>query len=438
MGNSNLRTRTGLCRLILILVAIGAHPVLAQNTATAVSKPITTYTLPPDKLAKAHALYLVDVWLYFAATVYSFLILWLILRWRWMVKFRDFAERVSKNHFVQAVVVTPLFIAAISVLLLPPEIYGHHIGRKYGLSVQGWASWIRDWGVQLALFAVVGSIVAWILYAVIRRSPRRAWFYFWLAVIPIAAFLTFAAPIVIDPLFNRFTPLETTHPEIVRDLERVAQRGGLEIPADRMYEMNASAKLTGSNAYVTGFGASKRVVVWDTAIQQMSPPELMFTFGHEMGHYVLGHVLKGFVFAMGFCFILFFVTWKLAHWSLRKWAPGLGIRGLDDWASMPLPALIVSVLLFLSSPGLNAYSRHLEHDADIYGLEAIYGLVPNSQQVAAQSFQNLGEEWLEYPDVSKFAEFWLWNHPTNSDRVRFAVTYDPWHEGRSPKFVNSK
>jgi STE24 endopeptidase len=422
--------------VLLVIVTIVTCSVLAQNAPS--SGTITSYILPPDKLAKAHALYLIDVWLYFAATLYSFLILWLILRWQWTAKVRNFAERVSNNRFLQSLIVTPLFIVVVSILLLPPELYGHYVGREYGLSVQGWASWLRDWGVQLLLFAAVGSVVAWILYAVIRRSPARAWFYFWLALIPISAFLTFIAPVVVDPLFNRFTPLETSHPEIVRDLQQVARRGGLDIPANRMYEMNASAKLTGSNAYVTGFGASKRVVVWDTAIKHMSAPELMFTFGHEMGHYVLGHVVKGFLFAMGFCFILFYLTSRLANWAIKKWASSLSIRGLDDWASLPLLALIASVLLFLSSPALNAFSRHLEHDADIYGVEVVHNLIPNSSQVAAQSFQNLGEEWLEYPYVSNFAEFWLWNHPTNTDRVRFAATYNPWQQGQPPKFVRNK
>lgn len=433
MTFSKMLRTVGLLVLIVTSLTCGAFAQNAPSSGT-----ITSYTLPPDKLAKAHALYLIDVWLYFASTLYSFVVLWLILRWHWTVKFRDFAERVSKNRFLQALIVTPLFIGVVSILLLPPEVYGHYIGREYGLSVQGWASWLRDWGVQLLLFALLGSIVAWILYGVIRRSPTRAWFYFWLAVIPIAAFLTFIAPVVIDPLFNQFTPLDITHPEIVRDLQQVARRGGLNIPAARMYEMNASAKLTGSNAYVTGFGASKRVVVWDTAIKHMSAPELMFTFAHEMGHYVLNHVVKGFVFAMAFCFALFYLTSKLASGAIQKWGARLGIRGLDDWASLPLLALIASVLLFLSSPGLNAFSRHLEHDADIYGLEVVHGLIPNSSQVAAQSFQNLGEEWLEYPYVSSFAEFWLWNHPTNADRVRFAATYNPWQQGQSPIFVNTR
>jgi Zn-dependent protease with chaperone function len=202
-----------------------------------------------------------------------------------------------------------------------------------------------------------------------------------------------------------------------------------------MFEMNASAKYTGSNAYVTGFGASKRVVVWDTAINSMPAADVIFTFAHELGHYVLNHVVKGFVFAMAYCFVLFCAAYKLALVAIRRWGTGWGIRGLDDWASLPLLTVIVSVLLFLSAPGLDAFSRHLEHDADIYGLEVIHGLVPDSQQVAAHSFQHLGEEWLEYPYVSKFAELWLWNHPTNSDRVHFAATYDPWQPGRSPKFV---
>jgi len=420
------------------LISSGYSSVfLAQSATPAHPSQITEYSLSPDKLAKAHALYMIDVWLYVAATLYAFLVLWFILRARWVVKFRDVAESVTRNRFAQAFIVAPWMIAVVSVLLLPPEIYGHHIGREYGLSVQGWGSWLRDWTVQVLVYAVVGSLVAWVMYAILRRNPRRAWIYFWLAVIPIAAFLTFIAPVVIDPLFNRFSPLESTNPQLVRDLQAVARRGGVDIPADRMFEMNASSKYTGSNAYVTGFGASKRVVVWDTAINQMPAADVMFTFGHELGHYVLNHVVKGFVFAMAYCFVLFYVTYKVSNAALRRWGGGLGIRGLDDYASLPLLALVASVLLFVSTPGLNAFSRHLEHDADVYGLEVMHGLVPDSSQVAAQSFQHLGEEWLEYPYVGKFAEFWLWNHPTNTDRVHFAATYNPWQPGQAPKYVKS-
>jgi STE24 endopeptidase len=281
----------------------------------------------------------------------------------------------------------------------------------------------------------VGSIVTWILYAIIRRSPRRWWFYFWLAVIPISAFLTFISPAVIEPMFNKYKPLEQTHPELVTALEQVIHRTGLTIPPDRMYEMIASAKVTGPNAYVTGFGATKRVVVWDTSIREMTTSQLMFVFGHELGHYVLNHIVKGFVFGVAVFFILFYLGYRVARWMVGRWGAQWGIRGLDDWASLPLLVLIISALAFLSSPGLNAYSRYLEHQADQFGLEVIHGLVPNSPEVAAQSFQILGEQWLDYPYPSKFAVFWDWNHPPIGERVHYALSYRPWDEGKNPEFV---
>jgi STE24 endopeptidase len=399
--------------------------------------PVTAYTLPPDKLEKAHALYIIQGWLFLVSTVYGLVILALLLRWGWVAKFRDWSERASSSRFAQAMVVIPLFTIALSVLTLPPSIYQQHVSRQFGLSVQSWSSWFRDGAIQLLLAAIIGTILGWILYAVIRRSARRWWLYFWLAVIPISAFLTFISPEVIDPLFNKFLLLDTAHPEIVTALQAVAKRGGLEIPRERMFEMKASEKLTGSNAYVTGFGATKRVVVWDTAIRKMSPQELQFVFGHELGHYVLGHVVKGFVFTMAFFFVLFYLTYRAANWAQAKWGSGWGIRALDDWASLPLLLIIISIFSFVSGPGLNAYSRYLEHQADIFGLEVVHGLVPDSSQVAAHSFQLLGEEWLDYPYASRLAIFWLWNHPSIPDRIQFSLNYDPWDKGQSPEFVKT-
>lgn len=429
----------------LLVLLVGAFGVVAISAIHAQNSPvpatsgekITHYSLPPEKLAKAHALYMVENWLYFSSAAYTFLVFWLLLRWRVVVRFRDWAEKASTSRLIQALIVVPLFVITLSVLLLPPAVYGHHIGRQFGLSVQGWGSWFRDWGVRLLLLIVVGTMVGWLLYAVIRRSPRRWWLYFWLLMIPIAAFLTFIAPDVIDPLFNRFAPLEKSDPQLVQKLEEVARRGGLDIPPSRMYEMFASAKVTGSNAYVTGFGSSKRVVVWDTAIKNSTIPELMFTFGHELGHYVLNHVVQGFVFGAAVFLALFYIGYRVVQWAVAKSGSRWAIRSVGDWASLPLLVLVISVLSFLSEPLLNSYSRHIEHQADVYGLEVIHGLVPDASQVAARSFQKSGEEWLDYPYVSRFIEFWIWNHPTTAERVQFALEYDPWSNGKSPQFVKS-
>jgi STE24 endopeptidase len=406
-----------------------------ENSTAEPAVPVTQYTLSPDKLAKSCALYEIRGWLMVISTLYSFAILIGFVRYRWAAKLRDWAERMSCRQLIQAMIVVPLFAISFTVLRVPLAIYGHHIGLKFGLSVQAWSSWLRDWAVQLVLTAGIGTLVVWIFYVIVARSPRRWWFYFWLAVIPISAFLTFIAPVAIDPLFYKSELLAVGHPELVGALERVSKNGGLDIPQDRMFVMRASAKLTGPNAYVTGFGATKRVVVWDTAIQQFTTPELMLVFGHEMGHYVLGHVVRGFLVAMVFAFVLLFLTWSAATRVQRIHGSRWGIRGLDDWASLPLLILIASLISFIADPVLNAESRSIEHDADIYGLEVTHGLVSNAGQIDARAFQILGENWLEYPYPSRLAVLWDYDHPPTADRIHFALTYDPWKHGQSPRFV---
>src|SRR5205823_10908286 len=100
------------------------------------------------------------------------------------------------------------------------------------------------------------------------------------------------APVVVDPLFFKFEPLLPKNPQLVEQIEKVVQRAGIDIPPDRMFQMNASSKYTGLNAFVEGFGSTKRVVVWDTMLQKSSIPETLVVFGHEMGHYVLLHIPK--------------------------------------------------------------------------------------------------------------------------------------------------
>jgi len=393
------------------------------------------YTLPPDKLAQAYALYRIDVSLYFITTLYIFVVLWLMLRTRYGVRLRAFAERSSRFFLVQAAVVIAIFFATLEWLELPFSIYRHHIGLRYGLSVQHWGSWFSDWAKGLGLSVILAILLGWTLYGMLRRSPQRWWFYFWLVTIPFILFGIFIQPIMIDPLFNKFEPLTEHHPDLVRQIERVVQRAGMHIPPSRMFEMKASEKTTELNAYVTGFGASKRVVVWDTTTRHMSIPQTVFVFGHEMGHYVLQHLVKGFVLSVVLLLGFLYLTYRIANWLIQRNGSAWGLRQLSDLASAPMLLLIFFVLSFVSEPVSNGISRHFEHQADIYGLEVIHNLLPDAQRTAAESFQILGERSLDYPYVGKFAEFWLWSHPTIADREIFAQTYEPWGEGKSPEFV---
>ena len=437
--------------LLLFFCAIAAMslpPALAQITpatgATQTTQPqatppqqlhVTEYRLPPDKLAKAEALYKTTTVLYLFGMGYGIVVLWVILRLRVAPSFRDLAERASKNSFVQALIFAPLLTLLIAIISLPVDIYEHHISRAYGLSVQGWGSWLGDWGKGQGVSLVVTVFAVFLLFYIIRKSPQRWWFYFWLATLPFIVLLVFVAPVILDPIFNTFEPLEQTQPQLVSAIEKVTHRGGLDIPRDRMFEMKASEKVTTYNAYVTGIGATKRVVVWDNTAHDMTVPETLFVFGHEMGHYVLDHIYKGLAFFAGLSFVGFWVGRKLVLAMLSRWGDTWRIRGASDLAALPVLMLALSLLTLVAEPVGNAFSRYQEHQADLYGLEVTHGLFPANGEVAASAFQKLGEKSYDYPTPNRLFVFWSFSHPTIADRIQFSLHYDPWDSPAGPKYV---
>jgi STE24 endopeptidase len=396
---------------------------------------VTEYSLPPDKLAKAEALYKTRTVLYLADMVFGIAVLWVLLKLRLAPAFHDLAERASTNTFMQAVIFVPLLTLLIAVTSLPIEIYGHHISLAYGLSVQGWASWAGDWCKAQAVSLVILVPMVFALFWIIRKSPQRWWFYFWLLTLPFLVLLIFVTPVILDPMFNTFEPLEKKQPLLVSEIEKVTQRGGLSIPRDRMFEMEASAKVTTYNAYVTGIGATKRVVVWDNTSRDLTIPETLFVFGHEMGHYVLNHIYKGLAFAAIMLLPGFWLGSRVVLAMLARWGEAWHIRGIHDLAALPVLMLTLSLLTFAGEPIGNAFSRHIEHQADIYGLEVTHGLFPNNNEVAASSFQKLGEKSYDYPNPNPLLVFWSYSHPSIAQRIRFCLAYDPWHTPAGPKYV---
>jgi STE24 endopeptidase len=438
-----LRYALALAFLLILTFAAGysqtaapaPSPAAAAATSASGGTQTSVYTLPPDKLAKAKALYDLRGTLRIIGTVLSFVILLAILYFGLIARYRDWAEKISRSGFVQGLIVIPLFVLTLDILDLPLASYQHSISRQYGLSVQGWASWFGDVLKGELITLLLSLLLLGIMIWVIRKAPRSWWFYFWLIALPILFFVIMITPYVIDPLFNKFEPLDKTNPELVQQLERVTARGGLNIPRDRMFLMKASEKVTTLNAYVTGFGPSKRVVVWDTTIQKASTPETLFVFGHEMGHYVLNHVVIGLCAAAVGLFIGLFLVYWLSGWFLNKFGARWQIRALGDWAALPMIFLIFSILGFIAQPIGATFSRQLEHNADIYGLEVTHGINANPQETAAHAFQVLAELSLAYPYPSPLVVFWYYDHPSIPDRVRFAHQYDPWSKGEQPKYV---
>jgi len=407
----------------------------APGTTSQSPAHVTAYTLPPDKYAQARGLARIGYVAGILIPLYTILVLYLMLRWGWSAKFRDWAEARASNPFYQPAIYCTAFFTVYTLSRLPIRAWFHWLYVKNDLVVQGWGSWFGDSAKQFMITIFVGTILVTALFSTVRRSPRRWWIQFWFGMLPFLVLIIFLAPLVIDPLFNKFEPLSANDPQLVSDLERVVSRGGLEIPPQRMFLMKASAKVHLVNAYVTGLGASKRVVVWDTTIAKMTRPEILFVFGHEMGHYVLNHVYKGMIAtALGLLVGLIIIAWISRRWIERHSAVG-NIRGLGDLATLPIYAIPFLFLSFIATPVSNVYSRYVEHQADQYGLEVTHGLTPDSGQVAADSFQILGELDLEDPAPTRLEILWYWDHPWIGDRIQFALHYNPWANGASGEFV---
>jgi STE24 endopeptidase len=428
----------------LLLVALFAcilTPARAQGTTPTEALALkqaalnrTAYTLPPEKLKIAQKLFQARTMLHFVAEGWGILQLVLLLALGVPARMRNVAENLTESRWGQCFVFVFLFLLTITLLNTPLRLYGHHIAVSYGLSVQGWGSWVWDQAKSFLLTWFVGSLLVRMLFWVIRKSPKHWWFWFWIPTMAAVLFGVFLSPILIDPMFDKFEPLQQSNPALVEQLEKVVARSGVSLPPDRMFFMRASQKVTSMNAYVTGFGPSKRLVLWDTTIAAVTPDELAGVFGHELGHYALHHIVWGLLITAAMLPLAFFVGQQITQALLRRYGLRWRIRSQNDWACLAVLVLVLNVLSFFSEPIENGISRSIEHAADVYGMEAIHGIVADPQATSQQAFQKLGETSYDDPTPHPFVEFWTSSHPSIADRAAFAAAYNPWTEGQHPKY----
>ncbi|HTS46597.1 MAG TPA: M48 family metallopeptidase [Bryobacteraceae bacterium] len=389
----------------------------------------------PERAAQAIAYSQALYKLYFIRFAYTIAVLLSLLRLQVAPRLRNWAERVARDRFLQALLFVPALALIFDALLLPTNVAGQAVQRHFGLSIQSWGSWFWDMTKGDVLVAAGAAFVVWLVYAIIRRSPRHWWFFAWLAVLPVIVFSSFVSPLLIDPLFDHYTPLADSRPDLVKQIERVIEHSGQHIAENRIVLLDASRKSRGMNAVVTGMGSATRVVVWDTAAERLTPPQLLAIFGHELGHYVLGHIVQDLLFSMALLLLVFWAGFHVTRWVVGRFGDGWGLRGVADWASLPVLLLVMFLLNFASVPAQNAFERHLEHEADQYGLEVVHGIVPNPSETTAEALKILAEADLTEPSPSSFVKLWFYNHPAMDERIRFAYDYDPWTAGRSPRFV---
>lgn len=276
---------------------------------------------------------------------------------------RDFsATWAGYRPWLALTVYAACLLLLYRLLLLPIDLYGGYFREHaYGLSTQGLDGWFKDWGKGLILQVILLLPAVNLLYVLIRRDPHR-WFVAGAGILGIMILLlTFLAPVLIDPLFHTFTPLKDADLK-VRVL-RLAERAG--IPVEQVLETDASRRTVKANAYVTGFGRTKRIVLYDTLVKRASADEVEVVLAHEIGHRMYHHIWKG----VGLSVLAFFLGFVIAALVLQ-WGTTRGLLTHSaDPAGLPLLLLTLFALSLVTLPLQNAISRGFERQADLAALE---------------------------------------------------------------------
>jgi STE24 endopeptidase len=333
------------------------------------------------------------------------------------------SERVTRSANLKVAVYAALLSVLTFLASLPVGIYTGFVREKaYGFANQTFAAWLGDQGKGLLVSAVLQSLFFVLLYIAIRRLGRLWWVAGSALGIAFLILVLAVAPVFIAPLFNTFTPLKDTR---LRD-EILALAHAQGIPAEEVYQVDASRQSEHNNAYVAGLLGTQRIVLYDTILRRFTPREIRFVMGHEMGHYVLHHIWNFVAFFSVIMVAGFLLVDRVARRVPARW-PSLGIGGLAEPSSMPLLLLVLSVFVFLAGPAVNTFSRWQEHQADRFGLE-----LTHDPAAAASSFIKFARFDLGEYEVNPWIEKILFSHPSLGSRIRYAQAYARRHPEAPP------
>ena len=303
-----------------------------------------------------------------------------------------------------------LFLGAVGlasgILGLPFSLYSTFVlEKRFGFNTTTVRTWILDLAKGAAISVVIGLPLLWLLFVFIDRTGGLWWL--WAAaiftVVDIALSLLF--PLVIAPLFNKFTPLpEGSLAERIRSL---ADRLGFRMSG--IFVMDSSKRSRHSNAYFTGLGRVKRIVLFDTLVSSMSEDEILAVLAHEIGHEKKRHVLKGTILSVALSFVAFWVLSVLMGW--RELYAAFGFATMSKHAILLIFGLISGPATFFLTPLFSAWSRKHEYEADRYSAEAA------GAEAMASALVRLNRENASNLTPHPLYSAWYYSHPTLSERL---------------------
>jgi STE24 endopeptidase len=331
---------------------------------------------------------------------------------RWTEALRDYSYSGARQHYTLAVFYyVVLLLVATKVIGFILEYYSFRLEHRYKLSNQKLGSWLWDQAKEFLVGVVLATIVVELIYGSIRLSQQNWWLIAWSVFIVLTIFFAQIAPVVLFPLFYKFEPLKND--ELRDRLVRLSERAGTKVRG--VYEWKLSEKSKKANAALTGLGNTRRIILADTLLENYSAEEIEAILAHELGHQVHGHITKGIVVQVAITFFGFWATAWLLNYSIEQRHM---FERLTDFASLPLLALVSTVMSFALMPLLNAYSRFNERQADRYCFRSVVSVAPFISSMNKLAEQNLAER-----NPSRFVEWFFHSHPAISRRVAAAESF---------------
>jgi Zn-dependent protease with chaperone function len=342
---------------------------------------------------------------------------------------RTLASSLGRGRFYPTLVIyLCAFSLVTSLIQLPLSYYvGYVREHAFGLSAQHLSKWIGDQVKGALVGLLIGALILWLPYLLLARSPSHWWLWTGVLSLPLIVIMFLVTPIWIAPLFNKFGPMQDKALEA--DVLATASRAGVE--GARVFQVDKSVDTEKVNAYVTGIGNTKRIVLWDTLLKRLSPRQIRFVVGHELGHYVLGHVVVSIFVSWGLLLLGLYGAHRTADLLLSRFGGRFGFSQLSDVASLPLLMLLLSVFSLLIGPATLALSRYHEHEADRFALE-----LTHDNPGGASAFVALQRQNLAVPRPGWLFKLFRASHPPIGERVDFMNTYRPWARGERERYID--
>jgi STE24 endopeptidase len=370
-------------------------------------------TMPAEEKARSDAYFEGSYWLILWNFLVTVAIALLLLSTKLSARIRDRAAALTSFRLFQAGIYAIGFGIIAWALDLPLNCYeGFMREHQYGMSNQTFGAWFGESLKTLAVALVILAIVLAILYSIFRVAERTWWIWGTILGIVLTTLGNMAAPVFIEPIFNKYTPL--TDPKVRDPILALARAN--EIPVQQVFVVDQSRQTKRVSANVSGLAGTTRIALNDNLLNECTLPEIREVMAHEMGHYVLNHGAKITMSLAIFIFIGFVLAAATFNRVLRKRGKNWGVNGIADPAGFPLLMLIFATYGFLLTPITNTMSRTIEGEADIFGLNAA-----REPDAAAMVALKLGKYRKMEP--TPLEEFIFFDHPSGRSRIRMAMDW---------------